>query len=64
MGRGAGDYADTAIALKKAARTKEATEATARATFIQDRLKRKAKIINLVQNEFKSSSIFAVDQNP
>jgi len=48
MGRGAGDYADTTIALKKAARTKEATEATARATFIQDRLKRKAKTINLV----------------
>jgi len=37
MGRGAGDYADTTIALKKAARTKEAAEATARATFITAR---------------------------
>jgi hypothetical protein len=48
MGRGAGDYATTALALNKAGKTKGAATETARASFVQERLKRKAKIINLI----------------
>jgi hypothetical protein len=51
MGRGAGDYADTAIALKKAARTKEAATETARAVFLKERTKLEDKNITMVDLE-------------
>lgn len=47
MGRGAGNYATTAVALNKARKTKEAATETARATFLKERTKTDDKDIIL-----------------
>ena len=48
MGRGAGDYATTAIALSKAEKTKAAATETARANFLKDRTTVVEKDITMV----------------
>jgi hypothetical protein len=51
MGRGAGDYVKTYLALKKDAKAKEATKEISRADFIKSRTSSKPQLKNFVNTE-------------